>query len=80
MLPILLENSRQAQVLLPMATSLSFGLIFATFIVLLLGPAIYLVATRAARAVAGSKTAESHHAAAYANVTERATTEPASAT
>ncbi|MEM7473571.1 MAG: efflux RND transporter permease subunit [Planctomycetota bacterium] len=46
MLPILLETSRQAQVLIPMATSLSFGLIFATVIVLILGPTFFLVASR----------------------------------
>lgn len=41
MLPILLETSRQAQVLIPMATSLSFGLIFATALVLILAPVGY---------------------------------------
>lgn len=43
MLPILLETSRQAQVLIPMATSLSFGLLFATVIVLILAPTLYYV-------------------------------------
>lgn len=43
MLPILLETSRQAQVLIPMATSLSFGLIFGTAIVLLLAPVGYYI-------------------------------------
>ncbi|QDU09700.1 efflux RND transporter permease subunit [Gimesia aquarii] len=38
LLPILSESSIQAQLLIPMATSLSFGLIFATFLVLYLIP------------------------------------------
>ncbi|TWU40232.1 Nickel and cobalt resistance protein CnrA [Novipirellula aureliae] len=42
MLPILLETSRQAQVLIPMATSLSFGLIFGTVLVLILAPVVFL--------------------------------------
>jgi multidrug efflux pump subunit AcrB len=41
--PILLETSLQAQFLIPMAISLSFGVLFATFITLLLVPCIYLV-------------------------------------
>ncbi len=47
MLPILLETSRQAQVLIPMATSLSFGLIFATALVLILAPVFYMLLARA---------------------------------
>lgn len=41
--PILLERSLQAQFLIPMATSLGFGVLFATFITLILVPAIYLI-------------------------------------
>lgn len=41
--PILLEKSLQAQFLIPMAVSLSFGIVFATFITLILVPAIYLI-------------------------------------
>ncbi|WOO41832.1 efflux RND transporter permease subunit [Rubellicoccus peritrichatus] len=41
--PILLETSLQAQFLIPMAISLSFGVLFATFITLILVPTIYLV-------------------------------------
>ena len=41
--PMILETSVQAQFLIPMAISLGFGIIFATFITLLLIPAIYLV-------------------------------------
>ena len=42
-LPILLEQSLQAQLLIPMVTSLAFGLILATALVLLLVPIFYLV-------------------------------------
>ena len=41
--PILLEKSLQAKFLIPMATSLSFGVLFATFITLLLVPSLYLI-------------------------------------
>ncbi len=43
LLPILLETSFQAQVLIPMAVSLCFGLLFATVLVLLLVPTLYLL-------------------------------------
>jgi multidrug efflux pump subunit AcrB len=41
--PILLERSLQAKFLIPMATSLAFGVVFATFVTLLLVPALYLI-------------------------------------
>lgn len=43
LVPILLERSLQAQFLIPMATSLGFGVLFATFITLLMVPSIYMV-------------------------------------
>jgi len=43
LLPILTETSFQAQVLIPMATSLCFGLAFTTILVLVLVPTFYLV-------------------------------------
>ena len=43
LMPILLERSLQAQFLIPMATSLSFGVVFATFITLILVPCSYLI-------------------------------------
>ncbi len=43
LVPILLERSLQAQFLIPMATSLAFGVLFATFITLILVPALYLI-------------------------------------
>lgn len=45
-LPILLETQRQALVLIPMATSLAFGLMFATAIVLILVPTLLFLAQR----------------------------------
>lgn len=43
LLPLLTEPSFQAQVLIPMATSLSFGLMLATFVVLFLVPTAYRI-------------------------------------
>ncbi len=39
--PLLLERSLQAQFLIPMVTSIAFGLLFATLIILVLVPVIY---------------------------------------
>jgi multidrug efflux pump subunit AcrB len=44
LLPIMLETSLQAQFVIPMAISMSFGIIFATVITLFLIPALYLLA------------------------------------
>jgi multidrug efflux pump subunit AcrB len=41
--PMIIETSMQARFLIPMAISLGFGVLFATFIILLLVPALYLV-------------------------------------
>ncbi|PSV00096.1 efflux RND transporter permease subunit [Photobacterium kishitanii] len=41
--PILLETSLQAQIVIPMATSLAFGILFATVVTLVLVPALYLI-------------------------------------
>lgn len=41
--PMILETSVGAQFLIPMAISLGFGVLFATFITLLLVPALYLI-------------------------------------
>jgi multidrug efflux pump subunit AcrB len=43
LLPLLSERSMQAQILIPLASSIVFGLITATFLVLLLVPAIYSI-------------------------------------
>ncbi len=50
LMPILLERSMQAQVLIPMAVSLSFGLMAATLWVLWLVPTMYLAYARAFKA------------------------------
>jgi len=41
--PLLMERSLQAQFLIPMAVSLAFGVLFATFISLLIVPSVYLI-------------------------------------
>lgn len=43
LLPILMEKSFQAQLVIPMATSLCFGLLLSTLLVLVLVPTFYLV-------------------------------------
>ena len=43
LLPILVETSFQAQILIPMATSLSFGLLLATLLVLILVPTFFRI-------------------------------------
>lgn len=41
--PMILETSRQARFLIPMAISLGFGILFATFITLVMVPCLYLL-------------------------------------
>ena len=43
LMPIVFERSLQAQVVIPMAISLAFGILFATVITLLLVPSLYLI-------------------------------------
>jgi multidrug efflux pump subunit AcrB len=43
LMPMMLEKSVQARFLIPMAISLGFGVMFATFITLLLVPSLYLI-------------------------------------
>jgi multidrug efflux pump subunit AcrB len=43
LLPLLLETSLQAQVLIPLVTSLAFGLIAASLISLFVVPAVYTI-------------------------------------
>ncbi|MBU2976758.1 efflux RND transporter permease subunit [Alteromonas sp. C1M14] len=43
LMPIVFERSLQAQVVIPMAVSLAFGILFATVITLLLVPCLYLI-------------------------------------
>ncbi|QDV63277.1 efflux RND transporter permease subunit [Crateriforma conspicua] len=46
LIPLLMEKSFQAKLLIPMATSLAFGLMLATMLVLLLVPVLYLLYSR----------------------------------
>mgnify|MGYP000217739160 CR=1 FL=1 len=48
LMPLLFEKSTQAQFLIPMAVSLGFGILFATFITLILVPVNYMVIERIA--------------------------------
>jgi multidrug efflux pump subunit AcrB len=41
--PMIFETSRQARFMIPMALSLGYGILFATFITLLLVPSLYLI-------------------------------------
>jgi multidrug efflux pump subunit AcrB len=64
MAPLILETSRQAQFLIPMAASVAYGLLFGTVILLVILPSAYLVINslrfRFARVVSGGDvTAES---------------------
>jgi multidrug efflux pump subunit AcrB len=43
LIPIVLETSLQAQIVIPMAASLAFGILFSTVITLFLIPALYLI-------------------------------------
>ena len=63
LVPIMFERSLQAQVVIPMAISLAFGILFATVITLLLVPALYVILDdfrqlfrKPARAQVGSST------------------------
>lgn len=43
LVPIVLERSMQAQIVIPMAVSLAFGIVFATAITLILIPCLYSI-------------------------------------
>lgn len=49
--PIILERSLQAQYLIPMAISLGFGIVFATSIILVLVPCLYMILEDAVTAI-----------------------------
>jgi multidrug efflux pump subunit AcrB len=55
--PLLLERSLQARFLIPMAISLAFGVVFATFITLILVPVSYLILEDVKKAFADRWTA-----------------------
>jgi multidrug efflux pump subunit AcrB len=60
LLPILLERSFQAQIVIPMATSLCFGLLMATLLVLFLIPTMYYVYAKLSGGGAHSPDADIH--------------------
>jgi len=53
--PIILETSRQATYLIPMAISLGFGIVFATSIILVIVPNLYMILEDVANKLKGSK-------------------------
>lgn len=55
LMPIMLETSLQAQFVIPMAISLSFGILFATVITLFLIPSLYLLQEDFGRLMANAK-------------------------
>lgn len=55
LVPILLERSLQAQVVIPMATSLAFGILFATIITLILVPTLYVLLDDVKRVIKGKR-------------------------
>ena len=68
--PLMLERSIQAAFLVPMAVSLAFGVLFATFITLLLVPVSYLILDDAQRAL--RRMSESRAATVLPGVQENA--------
>jgi len=58
LLPLLFEKETQAQFLIPMAISLGFGIVFATFITLLMVPVNYVVVERVKEFVLGKDKTE----------------------
>ncbi|MEQ8516735.1 MAG: efflux RND transporter permease subunit, partial [Chromatocurvus sp.] len=54
LMPIMLEQSTQAQFVIPMAISLSFGILFATVLTLILVPVLYLMQGDVARWASGT--------------------------
>jgi len=54
-MPLIFETSLQAQYIIPMAISLGFGIVFATSIILLLVPSLYLILEDLRRLVVAGK-------------------------
>ena len=52
-MPMILETSRQARFLIPMAISLGFGILFATGITLLLIPSLMMILEDVGRLIKG---------------------------
>ena len=43
LVPIIMEKSLQAKIVIPMATSLAFGILFSTVVTLILVPVLYII-------------------------------------
>ena len=59
LMPMLLEKDLQAKILIPMAVSLGFGILFATAITLILVPSIYLILDDVINLFRGNRDADS---------------------
>ena len=55
LMPMILETSRQAKFLIPMAISLGFGILFATGITLLLIPSLTMILEDLSRIIRGKR-------------------------
>ena len=55
LVPIVFETSMHAQMVIPMALSLAFGILFATTITLILIPSLYIMSTNLKRGFAGRR-------------------------
>lgn len=60
LMPLLAEESTQAQFLIPMAISLGFGILFATFITLILVPVNYMLLENVSAALGSNSSEQSH--------------------
>lgn len=60
LMPLLAEKSTQAQFLIPMAISLGFGILFATFITLILVPVNYMLLENVSAALGSNNSEQSH--------------------
>ncbi|NKF49048.1 efflux RND transporter permease subunit [Shewanella sp. WXL01] len=77
LMPLLLEQSTQAQFLIPMAISLGFGIIFATFITLILVPVNYMVVERVKGVKVDAEAYDKDYGDSFAVPAQMSTQEPA---
>ena len=57
--PMILEKSVQAKFLIPMAISIGFGVLFATIIILLIVPCLYMIVEDIIALLSGEKESKS---------------------
>jgi multidrug efflux pump subunit AcrB len=65
--PIILETSNQARQLIPMAISLGFGIVFATAIILVIVPCLYLILEDVKNLTGSEESSAAEHPAAMAS-------------